>query len=381
MKHRGIAAVAAAAALVAGLGATSGTAHAAKVVKCKKGITLAFFGPQTGGAANLGINISNGVEVAIAQFNKANRSCQVALKKFDSQGDPKQAPGLAQTVVNDKNIVGVVGPAFSGETKATGQTFAENNVPTVSASATNPSLSKNGWATFHRVVGNDDKQGPAAARFIKNNLSAKTVGVIDDASEYGKGLADIVKRDLGAAVVASDTIVKDAPDYSAAVNKMKDKSPDAIFYGGYYQEAGKLAKQLRDAGVKSTLVFGDGVLDQGYIDAAGKDAAAGSAIACTCAAIADDSPFGVAYKAKFNTSPGTYSAEAFDATNVFLDAFKAGKTARKTINTYIAGYSKQGISKVVKFDATGELTGGGENVAGVFLVKDGKISDTPVGVK
>ena len=283
--------------------------------------------------------------------------------------------------MNDKSIVAVVGPAFSGETKATGQTFNENGVPAVSASATNPGLSKNGWGTFHRVVGNDDKQGPAAARYIKNNLGAKSVGVIDDASEYGKGLADIVKSTLGAAVVASDTIVKDAPDYSAAVNKMKDKNPDAIFYGGYYQEAGKLAKQLRDAGVKSTLVFGDGVLDPGYIDVAGKDASANSAIACTCASIAADSPFAVAYKAKFNVGPGTYSAEAFDSANVFLDAFKAGKQDRKSILAFVGTYSKQGISKLIKFDATGELTGGGEDVAGVFPVADGKIADTPVGVK
>ncbi len=380
MKRRGIAAAIAAVALVSGLSATV-TAQAATAVKCKKGITLAFFGPQTGGAANLGINISNGVDLAVAQFNKSNKSCQVTVKKFDSQGDPKQAPGLAAAAINDKNIVGVVGPAFSGETKASGQSFSENSMPTVSASATNPGLSKNKWATFHRVVGNDDKQGPAASRYIKNNLGAKTVGVIDDASEYGKGLADIVKRDLGAAVVASDTIVKDAPDYSAAVNKMKDKNPDAIFYGGYYPEAGKLAKQLRDAGVKSTLVYGDGVLDGGYIDVAGKAAAEGSAIACTCAAIADDSPFAVAYKAKFNVGPGTYSAEAYDSANVFLNAFKAGKTDRKSILAYIGTYSKPGISKLIKFDATGELTGGGEDVSGVFLVKDGKISDTPVAVK
>ena len=96
MQRRGILAGLAVTGLLAGLVVTSpAQAAKAKAVKCKKGITIAFFGPQTGSAANLGINISNGVDLAVAQFNKLNKSCQVTVKKLDSQGDPKQAPGLA----------------------------------------------------------------------------------------------------------------------------------------------------------------------------------------------------------------------------------------------------------------------------------------------
>ncbi|WP_442940312.1 hypothetical protein [Nocardioides sp. B-3] len=66
--------------------------------------------------------------------------------------------------------MGVVGPAFSGESAAAGPIFAEGGVPTISPSATNPALSTNGWDTFHRALGNDATRGPAAAAYIKDTL-------------------------------------------------------------------------------------------------------------------------------------------------------------------------------------------------------------------
>ena len=82
-------------------------------------------------------------------------------------------------------------------------------------------------------------------------LKPKKVYVIDDASEYGKGLADQVKSTLGAAVVGTDTIDTKATDYSGTVTKVKSSGADAVFFGGYYAQAGPLSKQLRDVGVTS----------------------------------------------------------------------------------------------------------------------------------
>ena len=150
-------------------------------------------------------------------------------------------------------------------------------------------------------------------------MKPTSVGVIDDASDYGKGLADAVKKVLGATVNASDSIDPKASDFSAVVSKMKDANPDVIFFGGYYAEAVKLSTQLRDAGVMSTLVFGDGVKDQaGYADAAGP-AAEGALIACPCKD--GDEAFVAAWTAKYNAVPGTYGAEYYDAAIVFLNVF------------------------------------------------------------
>ena len=144
-----------------------------------------------------GLNESRGADLALDKYNKENADCQVKFTKFDSQGDPEKATPLATQIVNNAKVVGVVGPAFSGETEATGPTFAEAGLVTVSPSATNPDLSTNGWDTFHRVLGNDDTQAPAVAKYIKDTLAAKKVFVVDDASEYGKGLAEGVENRSG----------------------------------------------------------------------------------------------------------------------------------------------------------------------------------------
>ncbi len=98
---------------------------------------------------------------------------------------------------------------------------------TITASATNPLLSENGWKTFHRILGNDATQGPAAAKYIKDVLKATKVFVSDDTSEYGKGLADIVKKDLGSAVVGTDETAADGKqdDFSPTVTKAKASAP------------------------------------------------------------------------------------------------------------------------------------------------------------
>jgi len=82
--------------------------------------------------------------------------------------------------------------------------FDQAVLPIITASATNPDLSKNGWKIFHRMLATDAKQGPDVANYIKDTLKAKTVFVIDDQSEYGKGLADQVRTTLGALAWVSD---------------------------------------------------------------------------------------------------------------------------------------------------------------------------------
>src|SRR6478735_4708774 len=82
------------------------------------GKNLAFLGALTGDAGALGQNMVGGIEVALKEFNDKNADCQIGLKKFDSQGSPDTAPGLATQIVNDDTIFGLIGPGFSGESLA-----------------------------------------------------------------------------------------------------------------------------------------------------------------------------------------------------------------------------------------------------------------------
>ena len=138
---------------------------------------LGYFGPLTGDAANLGINIQRGVELALEQWNKANPDCQVKLTTTTRRATPKRPRPSPTKPSPTTTILGIVGPAFSGESKAVDPKFDEAGLPIISASATNPDLSKNGWKIFHRLLATDAKQGPDVAKYIKDTHEGRTAVV------------------------------------------------------------------------------------------------------------------------------------------------------------------------------------------------------------
>src|SRR5690242_14563372 len=91
---------------------SSGRATPGTGVTCTTAPELGYLAPPTGDAANLGINIHRGAELAIEQWNAANADCKVTLKDYDSQGDPQKAPALADQAIADKSVLGIIGPAF-----------------------------------------------------------------------------------------------------------------------------------------------------------------------------------------------------------------------------------------------------------------------------
>lgn len=366
-----------AALMLVGAAACTSSGSSASGGKCDS--KVAFFGALTGPNANLGINIYRGAKLAVDQYNKKNSDCKVTLVKSDSQGNETQAPGLAQKLVRDPKVIGVIGPAFSGESEAADGILDKGGLPLITASATNPLLSQKGWKVFHRMLGNDNTQGPAAASYIRDTVKAKRVFVIDDTTAYGKGLSDIVKKSLGSLVVSSDTVQPKQTDFQATVAKVKASKADAVFYGGYYAEAGPFVKQLRQANVSAKVISDDGVKDPGFVEGAGKTAAEGVVVTCPC--IPGDEAKGTFYadyKKKFGSEPGTYGPEAFDSAKVFLDGIKAGKTDRKSMLSFIDSYDKDGVTKHIKFDSSGEIDKS-EIVVWAYEVKDGKIvKDQPV---
>jgi len=322
------------------------------------GYEIAYFGALTGSSANLGVNIEQGAELAVVQYNDKNGKDCVTIKKFDSQGKPDVAPGLARQLVTDKKIIGIVGPPFSGESEAANPIFNDAGIPLITPSATRVSLSSHGWKVFHRAVANDGAQGPGAANYIKNVLKATKVFVADDQSAYGAGLADVVKSTLGSLVAGTDKTDADGKqtDFSATVNKIVQSGATAFFYGGYYQNAGLLRKQLTAANWKGTLVAGDGVDDPGYATAAGNDAAAGTIVTCPCSpASKAGGSFVGDYKTKWGVDAGTYSDVAYDAMNIFLKGIDGGNTTPDKMLSYINSVNYSGVANTYKFTSTGEL--------------------------
>lgn len=318
-------------------------------------VALAMAGPLTESDAPFGTNIRDGAELAVEQHNAANPGCQVSLRTFDTQGDAQKAAEIAPQIVDDSSIIGLVGPTWSGETKATGPIFNQAGLVAITPSATNAALSQRGWKTFFRGLSSDGVQGPSLAEYVKNTLGVKKACVVDDSSEAGQGQIRAIVDTLGPIVDSgcAISIKKGDRDFSAAVAQIKDASPDAVIYAAYYTEGAILVDQLRKAGFTGLFVGPDGLKDPQFITSAG-NAAKGAVISCPCG----PAPGGFAdtYTTQFGQPPGTYSVEAYDAATILLKGIDSGAVTRPALLDFVRGYEGQGLARKYRWTDTGELT-------------------------
>jgi branched-chain amino acid transport system substrate-binding protein len=318
-------------------------------------VSIAMAGALTGPDAALGINIKNGVQLAVDKHNAANAGCQIQLKTFDTEGDPQKATQIAPQIVDDAFTIGLIGPAFSGETKATGGIFNQAGLVAATSSATNVTLSEQGWKTFFRGLANDGVQGPSVANYIKNTMGAKKVCVIDDSTDYGLGLAQAIRETLGSVADSGCdiSVKKGDKDFSAAVTQVKSHAPDAVFFSGYYAEAAPLVQQLKDGGVTATFVSGDGAKDPEFVKQAGSSSK-DSLLSCPCGPASKE--FADEYTKKFGEAPGTYSTEAYDLGTIMVKGIDSGAITRPALLDYFHNYQGQGVARKYQWTDTGELT-------------------------
>lgn len=318
-------------------------------------VSLAMAGALTGPDAALGINIINGVKLALDQHNKANPGCQVGIEQFDTEGDPQKATQVAPNIISDPSIIGLVGPAFSGETKATGQIFSDAGLVATSASATNATLTQNGWQTFFRGLANDDIQGPAVAKYMTGTAGYEKVCVVQDNTDYGVGLAKSITDTLGAEADEScaASVKKGDKDFSATVTKVGAANPDAIFYSGYYAEAAPFVQQLKSAGVDAVFVSADGTNDPQFVSQAG-DSAKDAILSCPCGPAPEK--FAQEYQALNGQAPGVYSVEAYDLTTILLKGIDEGKVTRPDLLDFVRNYEGDGLARKYQWTPEGELS-------------------------
>ena len=143
------------------------------------------------------------------------------------------------------------------------------------------------------------------ANYAAETLKAKTIAIIDDRTAYGQGLADVVEKvakEKGIKVVAREFTNDKATDFNAILTKIRGAKPDVVMYGGMDATAGPMAKQMKQLGIKSTFLAGDGVCSPEFVKLAG-DAA--GILTCSMAGeavekLAKGAEFVDKYKKRFN---------------------------------------------------------------------------------
>jgi branched-chain amino acid transport system substrate-binding protein len=362
--------------LVLAIGATvalaAPSAHAQEVVK------IGFASPLTGGQANYGKDNQNGAQMAIDELNAqkpkiGGKDVKFELMAEDDQADPKMGPVVAQKFV-DAKVKGVVGHFNSGVTIPASSVYSGAGIPQLSVS-TNVKYTQQGYKTAFRLMADDGKQGKALGEYAVKTLKLKRLAVIDDATAYGQGLADEFAKAVkasGGQVVKHEHTNDKAVDFAAVLTTIKGTNPEAIFFGGYDQQAGPMAKQMKQLGMNAKLMGGETMNSAKFIELAGP--AAEGAIASTPGAALESRPGGKAfaekYKARFNQDIGLYAPYFYDGVMLIAAAMKsANSTDPAKYMPALARAQYTGITGDIAFDSRGDLTHG---LMTIFQVKNGK---------
>ena len=342
-------------------------------------VKIGHVAPLTGPIAHLGKDNENGARLALEEINKAGltidgKKVVLTLVPEDDAEDPKTATQVAQKLV-DAKVVGVVGHLNSGTSIPASKIYSDAGITQISPSATNPDYTKQGFKTTYRLVATDAQQGPALANYVAHTLKAKTVAIIDDSTQYGKGLADEFEKTAkaeGVKVVTREASNNKATDFKAILTKIKGSKPDVIMYGGMDATGGPLTKQAAELGIKAKVVGGDGMCTEKLAELAG-DAVVN--VTCSEAGKAlskmpQGADFQKRYKERFNSEVQIYAPFTYDAVYVLVDSMKrANSTDPAKILLVMPDTKVNGLVGNIAFDNKGDMK---EGVITLYDFKDKK---------
>ncbi|MDL2343216.1 branched-chain amino acid ABC transporter substrate-binding protein [Deinococcus sp. MIMF12] len=296
-------------------------------------VKIATLSPLSGGQSDLGTQIRNGAQLAVneyrAQFQKLGMNLQ--LTAYDDQADPATGTAQARKIAADRSILAVVGTLNSGVAIPSSQALLSSRVAMVSPANTANNVTDRALSNMNRIVARDDAQGPAGANFLTDNLKAKKVYLINDKTAYGEGLTKEVEKALkakGTQVVGNEG-TEEKSDFSSIVAKIRLQRPDAIYFGGIYNQIGVFIKQLREAGITTPVMGGDGMDSSELATIAGKGAT--NIYFTTVAAPIDALPaartFAANFQKTFKDQAQGFAAFGYDAAKVVLQGILAAHKA------------------------------------------------------
>lgn len=327
-------------------------------------VRIGSVAPLTGPQSHLGKDNENGARLAIDEANRqgirlGGRPVYFELDSEDDAADPRTATVVAQRLA-DEGVNGVIGHLNSGTTIPASRVYADEGIPQISPSATNPKYTHQGFATAFRVMANDEQQGRVLGQFSVAQLKSHRVAVIDDATAYGQGLADEYEKALrqaGGEVVLREHTDDHSTDFLAILTRIKAQQPDLIFFGGMDAQGGPMLKQIRGLRMPVLFLTGDGGCSKEFYRLAGP-AAEGSYCSLPGTPL-ENMPGGSDFKRRFNARFGEiedYAPYSYDAVNVLIAAMRQADSPQPARYLPIMKQIRYtGVSSVIQFDAQGDL--------------------------
>jgi branched-chain amino acid transport system substrate-binding protein len=290
-------------------------------------IVIGEYGSLTGNDATFGQSTKAGVEIALQELAEQNGGkiggLAVRAVVEDDQGKAEEAATVVQKLINQDQVVAVIGEVASSRSLAAAPICQSAGVPMISPSSTNPKVTQAGDCIF-RMCFLDDFQGQTMARFARVNLGLKKVAILKDVkSDYSIGLAEYFTAaftQAGGTVITEQAYTAGDQDFSAQLTAIKAKNPDAIFIPGYYTEVGLIARKARELGINVPLLGGDGWESEKLLEIGG-EAMNGAYYSNHWALDKPDTTlqaFLHTYHEKFKADPDAIAGLAYDAASVLF---------------------------------------------------------------
>lgn len=330
----------------------------------------------TGGTATFGQSSHAGTQMAVDEINAAGGLLgkKVRLVTEDDQSKQGEAGTVAKKLLSREKAVAILGEVASGRSLEMAPICQKAGIPMISPASTNPKVTEVGDYIF-RVCFIDPFQGTVMAKFALSRGWKKVAILTDVKQDYSVGLSDFFKKYFtanGGTVVSEQSYSSGDKDFKAQLTAVKGTAPDAIFASGYYNEAGLIAVQSHELGLKVPMMGGDGWDSPSLTQVAGK-AMDGNFFSNHFAA-EDQSPaiqeFVRKYRARHKTTPDAMAALGYDSMMILAAAMrKAGTTEGRAVRDAIAQTRDyQGITGRITLDDKRNAT----KPAVILTIRDGK---------
>jgi ABC-type branched-subunit amino acid transport system substrate-binding protein len=335
----------------------------------------------SGALSAMGGLISDGVKLAVQQINDAGGIGGKTIKLFTEDGgtDAQISYTAFKKLVEVDGCKVIIGPMTSGAVLACADYALQNKVLLISPSATSTGIANQAYRQFvFRTAATDNLQGQAMAQLVTDG-GYKKVAILVVNNSYGTGLADVITQQLAgkATIVTSIQYDQNKLDYLTELQTIKDKGPDCVIHVGYGDDADVVYKQALQLGLTGAKwIVSEGVYAEKTLSV--PEAAqfmASSVIGTRPTApegLAANATFTAAFKAAFNSDPGSYSDTAYDAANLAMAAMKvvgSSDTTKIAAEVLTLAKSYAGASGSITLASNGDRVSGDYEVWNV--VKSG----------
>ena len=234
-------------ALLTSCGGTKPTQEASKGNGEK--IQIAVCGPMTGDNSEYGIGFYNAAVLKAKEWNDNGGVLgqQIEIVQYDDKNTAEEATTIAQKIISDKKVVGVIGHFSSGVCMTAAPIYQENKIIEISPSASHPDYSGIGDYIFRNntVI---SKEAAASIDIAVNDLGKKKVGIISIMTDWGTNTSSIIKELIAktdAEVVAHEEVMEGSDDYTPAITKLNEAGADVVICCGMYNLVAPVAKQYK----------------------------------------------------------------------------------------------------------------------------------------